>query len=202
MTPQCPNCGTDLPGNPRECPICGYDQDLVRDLVRTKEERETLVGLPPKDTLERAAEYLTSNGATITNRTENSISFTYHKGPDPIIFIILFLLAVIPGILYAIFAKRDVNFMVTAKPAPGGCSLHFGGEFGAGYDGYRHWLRTLPKPGSGRLRKRQAAGKRQAAEETHIDLPTQIQKLAELRDAGIVTEEEFEAKKRDLLDRM
>lgn len=30
----------------------------------------------------------------------------------------------------------------------------------------------------------------------------QIRRLAELRDAGLVTPEEFEAKKRDLLDRM
>lgn len=34
------------------------------------------------------------------------------------------------------------------------------------------------------------------------DLPDQIRKLAELRDAGIITAEEFEAKKRDLLDKM
>ena len=34
------------------------------------------------------------------------------------------------------------------------------------------------------------------------DIPEQIRKLAELRDSGLITEEEFEAKKTDLLDRM
>lgn len=34
------------------------------------------------------------------------------------------------------------------------------------------------------------------------DIPGQIRQLAELKDAGILTEEEFESKKRDLLDRM
>ena len=34
------------------------------------------------------------------------------------------------------------------------------------------------------------------------DIPDQIRKLAELRDAGILTEEEFEAKKQSLLERM
>ena len=34
------------------------------------------------------------------------------------------------------------------------------------------------------------------------DIPDQIRKLAQLRDAGAISNEEFEAKKRDLLDRM
>jgi len=34
------------------------------------------------------------------------------------------------------------------------------------------------------------------------DIPAQIGKLAELHTAGILTDAEFEAKKRDLLDRM
>jgi hypothetical protein len=34
------------------------------------------------------------------------------------------------------------------------------------------------------------------------DIPEQIKKLAELRDSGAISAEEFEAKKRDLLDRM
>jgi hypothetical protein len=27
--PRCRNCGRELPGNPRECPDCGLDQDTV-----------------------------------------------------------------------------------------------------------------------------------------------------------------------------
>jgi hypothetical protein len=34
------------------------------------------------------------------------------------------------------------------------------------------------------------------------DIPRQIERLAELRDAGVITTEDFDEKKRDLLDRM
>lgn len=37
---------------------------------------------------------------------------------------------------------------------------------------------------------------------TNGDIPDQIRKLAELRDQGILTEEKFEAKKTELLDRL
>ena len=40
------------------------------------------------------------------------------------------------------------------------------------------------------------------APSVRADIPEQIRKLAELRDAGVLGEGEFEAKKRDLLDRM
>jgi hypothetical protein len=53
------------------------------------------------------------------------------------------------------------------------------------------------------IRERMASGSARSTEEpTTLDIPTQIQKLAELRDLGAITEEEFQSKKRDLLDRM
>jgi hypothetical protein len=39
-------------------------------------------------------------------------------------------------------------------------------------------------------------------ESVPLDIPDQIRKLAELRDSGAITEEEFELKKAELLDRM
>lgn len=38
--------------------------------------------------------------------------------------------------------------------------------------------------------------------ENNNDIPSQIQKLSELKDNGILTEEEFNQKKKDLLDKM
>ncbi|MGB0995972.1 MAG: PH domain-containing protein, partial [Acidimicrobiales bacterium] len=38
--------------------------------------------------------------------------------------------------------------------------------------------------------------------EPHLSIPEQIEKLDQLRRQGVVTDEEFEAKKRELLDRM
>jgi Short C-terminal domain len=39
-------------------------------------------------------------------------------------------------------------------------------------------------------------------EDTAPDIPDQIRKLGELRDSGVLTAEEFEAKKTELLSRM
>ena len=38
--------------------------------------------------------------------------------------------------------------------------------------------------------------------DAQVDIPDQIAKLARLRDAGILTEKEFEDKKRELLERI
>lgn len=40
------------------------------------------------------------------------------------------------------------------------------------------------------------------ASPTPLDVPGQIRKLSELRDEGLISPEEFEAKKRELLDRL
>jgi len=48
-------------------------------------------------------------------------------------------------------------------------------------------------------------GKKEEAEaisEPVVDIPTQIKKLSELKDQGILTEEEFETKKKELLDKI
>jgi Short C-terminal domain len=42
----------------------------------------------------------------------------------------------------------------------------------------------------------------QDVDDSVLDIPEQIQKLADLRDRGLITPEEFETKKKDLLDRM
>jgi hypothetical protein len=50
---------------------------------------------------------------------------------------------------------------------------------------------------------REGVATQQATSSTSIgDIPEQIRKLGELRDAGFISEAEFESKKRDLLDRM
>lgn len=41
-----------------------------------------------------------------------------------------------------------------------------------------------------------------AVPEVAVDIPTQIKKLAELKDQGILTEEEFETKKKELLAKL
>lgn len=170
------------------------------------EERELgrLVGLAPKNALDRAVAYMTREGASVTGRTENSVTFSYHKGPNGFIVLFLLLFFILPAILYWMAASRDTNFTITASPAKGGCRLLIGGEVAAG-DGYyyfKRWVNSLPKPDPTLT---VAAQEEAGADPTGAQapsIPDEIRRLAELRDAGIVTNEEFEAKKRELLDRM
>jgi hypothetical protein len=168
------------------------EQKIVRELG-------PLVGLRAQGALDQAVRRLTREGATVTGRTGNTVSFTYRAGPNVLILLFLLLLLVIPAIIYGIAASHDVHFTVTATPAPGGCRLLFGGEYGAGYNAFQRWLRTLPGPDT------ELTGEEESlptATEASADIPTQIKKLAELRDSGFITGEEFEVKKRDLLKRM
>ena len=65
----------------------------------------------------------------------------------------------------------------------------------------------------GRVIAYQAAGTANTATSTHVpekvaeappakDIPAQIEKLADLKDKGIITDEEFQQKKQELLDRI
>jgi hypothetical protein len=62
-------------------------------------------------------------------------------------------------------------------------------------DHVRHRL-SAPKPST------DSTGGDQGAVASAVDIPDQIRKLGELRDSGMVTPEEFEAKKAELLARM
>ena len=90
--------------------------------------REPLWDLRPKTPSTRAVAHMTREGASVNCRTENSVSFTYRRGPNPLLLIFLLLLLLLPGILYWMAASRNVNFSITATRAEGGCRLLFGGE--------------------------------------------------------------------------
>jgi hypothetical protein len=70
--------------------------------------------------------------------------------------------------------------------------------------GRRKYGQTLEKWLREQLPERAAAVEPSidAAAPAATDIPDQIKKLAELRDSGAITEEEFERKKAELLDRM
>ena len=158
-----------------------------------------LVGLTPHEALDQAVAYMTRERASVTSRTENSVTFTYRKEPNVGILIILLLFFLLPGIIYWMAASRDTNFTITASPAEGGCRLLIGGEDAAG-DGhyfFKKLVKLLPGPDP-TLTVADAEPTRTSAR----NIPDEIRRLAELRDAGIVSNEEFEAKKRELLNRM
>jgi Short C-terminal domain len=177
----------------------------VRDRRRNLLQRQPpLVGLSSKAALDDAVSHMARIGANVTARTETSVSFAYRKGPNPLYLIPLLLLLLLPGILYWMAASRNVNFTITATPETGGCRVLFNGEYGAGYGEYQRWLKTLPGADQTLSGEEEEVQESPAlADESHsADIPAQIQRLAGLRDAGILTNEEFEAKKRELLDRL
>jgi len=66
-----------------------------------------------------------------------------------------------------------------------------------GHYHFKQWIKTLPKPDPTlTVADAEPTGTKAPS------IPDEIRRLAELRDAGIVTNDEFEAEKRDLLDRM
>lgn len=55
---------------------------------------------------------------------------------------------------------------------------------------------------AGRIRELATAARRPANAPTPHDIPDQIRKLSELKDVGILSADEFETKKRELLQRL
>lgn len=153
------------------------------------------VALPPRAVLDRAVEAMTrSRMHALEARSENSLTFVRREKPSTFAAIFLLLLFILPGILYLMFGSRMVRatLAVFAGEA-GGSRIVVGGDDRWTVARLTEWARGL---------RLEPAGT-EAAEVDAPDNPIdQIRRLAELRDAGLVTPEEFEAKRKDLLDRM
>jgi hypothetical protein len=84
-----------------------------------------------------AAQLLVANGAMITSQSAGGISgyVLTRKKPDLITAVLLFLLCIIPLIIYLISASKDVQdpFTLTFVPDGGGTRMHGNGQ-GRGLD--------------------------------------------------------------------
>jgi hypothetical protein len=103
------------------------------------------------------------------------------------------------GIVRAAFRNPDKsNVSVSAIAESGGQTR----LYGIAKD--RRYARTLEKWMREELPRQAAAAEPTVRTEASgsTDIPDQIKKLAELRDAGAITDEEFERKKAELLERM
>lgn len=136
--------------------------------------------------------YLNS-GRTVTNQDFN--------------FVILLFLC-LPMVFYFMVGGKHLYSTLTARPLPSGCRLIVSGESAAGYEQLTEWANSLPDPEWSETATESFPEPQAPAIETDKqvsqtpDSLQQIRKLAELRDAGILTDEEFNAKKSQLLDRM
>ena len=176
-------------------------------------ERGIEVALAPGMVLDRAVEAMTRSGYGLETRSENAATFARHQGPNVALGIFLLLCcAILPGILYLLLAERTVRVTVAVYPIEGGSRVVVGGDSAQDASRATSWASGLPKPSEGEpspTPPEQQASEQPASEPrgtpsptAALDIPEQIRRLAELRDAGLITQEEFETKKAELLRRM
>jgi hypothetical protein len=178
--------------------------------AREQHERELgiEVGLPPSAVLDRAVEAMTRSGYGLEARTDTAATFARHQGANIGlgIFLILFC-CILPGVLYLLLAERTVRVTIAAYSIEGGSRVVVGGDKDQDVSQATSWARGLPEPIDGEASPAPLQQQAREPPETQSptvapDIPEQIRRLAELRDAGLITQEEFETKKSELLRRM
>lgn len=109
-------------------------------------ELGSFVSLPADEALGLLTVHLVGKGAIVLGQAGNTVTFSYKKDPNWLIFLFLLALGLLPGLLYGIAASGEVRFSITATPVPqeGGCRLLFGGE-PASHAGYREFMRWVDK---------------------------------------------------------
>ena len=155
--------------------------------------------------------------------SQTKLSCVVDEGPSPIgciVWLALFVVtlgAAFLAWLFWVLMEREAflpRVVVTAYPeSPGVCKVTLASEKKPEYaEPVAAWIqRELVEKTSAVEAPQQTpptpiqeglATQQPTSSSTGGDIPEQIRKLAELRDAGVLSTEEFETKKRDLLDRM
>ena len=128
--------------------------------------------------------------------------------PNPNFNFVILLFLTIPMFIYFMVGGKHVQSTLTAISLPSGSRLSISGESPVGHELLREWLNTLPKIPSFGSQPHEYTGQQYSATEKDgydlaaLGIPEKIRKLAELRDSGILSDEEFKAKKSQLLDQM
>lgn len=93
--------------------------------------------LPPNVTGDHLAFAVAQQGGTITAKTPTMITgtFTTHRSPNVLVAILLFVLCIIPAIIYLITESKDRTepFTVTITPAGQGSDIHVAGAGSAAH---------------------------------------------------------------------
>jgi Short C-terminal domain len=155
--------------------------------------------LAPDAVIGGVVERMTREGWSLQNRTDTTASFAQDQGADTCARCLLMLLFILPGILYLLLANRTARVTVAAYPYEGGSRLVIGGDDPATRNRLMEWARGLREGVLSAPVELAPPENRSPAGGT---LAEKLQELNGLRDAGLITDEEFEAKKKDLLDRM
>jgi hypothetical protein len=112
-----------------------------------REEREIpiFVALSPSEVLDAATAHMLARDFSVEARFGESVTFTKHEGPNMVIGCLLFLLFIIPAIIYLVLAGRDTRTTLAVFPAQGGSKLHVGGDNREGVLELRRWAEALPQ---------------------------------------------------------
>ncbi len=182
------------------------NQDRARLERSATRERGPLIPLDAQEALNSASSYMTRKGFTIESRSDASLTFSNRKRPSGDIGCLLLLLGIVPGVLYFALAGRQVRCTLTVIPEGAHCRAQIGGESDTGYRHLRKWRDSLPGLAGPSAKYTVQEDARQELPAPKADpnatIPEQIRQLAGLRDSGLLSDEEFEAKKSDLLGRM
>ena len=81
------------------------------------------VPLPPAVIQRHAAKHFTAAGWAVTGSHGDTVSFARETGPAAGTALLLFLLGIVPGILYLLLARRTHVISVTVTRAPDGSEL-------------------------------------------------------------------------------
>lgn len=156
------------------------------------------VALPSEFVVDRAVEAMVRSGFSLESRTATSAGFVKEKGANGCLgcFLMLFFF---PGLLYLLLARKTLRVTIAAYPQQSGCRAVVGGDDPAGAARLVDWARGLAADPRSLGEPPEPTGQ---AQESSGSFSERLRELAELRDSGLLTSEEFEAKKRDLLDRM
>ena len=165
-------------------------------------ERGIEIGLSPSEALDRAVENMTPRGCGLENRIDNTGTFARHQRADTATGCVLMLFFLLPGILYLALASKTVRLTVAAYPEERGSRLVIGGDDWTMIRATEQWARSLPDPSEWRPGPLAPEPTYAESASSAPTLPQRLRELAESKDAGLITQEEYEAKKKELLDRM
>lgn len=143
---------------------------------------------------------MTRNNFALDSRTDTSVTFARHEGASCALSCVLALFFILPAILYLLLASKTLRTTCVVYEEETGCRIVIGGDDPIAKDTLRQWAKGLPQAGEEIIGEE--ALELPEASPSEIDVPRQIRALADLRDSGLLTQDEFEDKKQDLLGRM
>jgi hypothetical protein len=184
------------------------EQKRARAALAEASRREQHYGietpLAPEALLDGVAEGMIRKGWGIQSRSGNTVTFSRDEGADGCLGCFLMLFLIVPGILYLLLYNTTKRVTASAHPHPGGSRLILGGDDFVVMRQITEWARTL-RPGDTVVGANAVPAL--SAADSQSALPQRsaserLRELAELRDAGLITPEEYEEKKRRLLEEL